>query len=92
MSTLYDGITGDDMLFLVLPITITSLVPKELTHEQMDAWVDGRRWEVHLPLRPEGFPYQGAEQHMRTTLPTNTGSYPKPCFKRAKQELQGYNT
>lgn len=99
MSTLYDGIIGDDnygpVNCRVLPITITSLMPRELTHEQMDAWMHG--WEalgVHLPLRPEGFPYQGAEQHMRTTLPTNTdtqcehtGSYPKPCFKRVKQEL-----
>lgn len=60
-----------------------------------DGWIDGRHQEIHLPLRPEGFPNQEAERHMRTTLPTNKhwysvwlhGSTPRTMLQRAKQEL-----
>lgn len=52
-------------------ITIT-LVPRQQTEERMDGWMDGRFWEIHLPLRPKGFPNQEAERHMRTKLPTST--------------------
>lgn len=38
----------------------------------MCRWMGGRQREIHLPLRPKGFPDHEAEQQMRTKLPKNT--------------------
>lgn len=74
MRTRYDAVIGDINYRRVNDnATITIITHALGTNTLTDGLMDGRHWEIHLPLRPEGFPYKEAEQHMRTMLPTDTG-------------------
>lgn len=53
MSALNDGI---------IVITVIVPLPREWAHEWVGGW--GRR-EIHLPLKPKGFPNEEQERHMR---------------------------
>lgn len=65
-------------------ISMTRAMPRK---QHTDRRMDGL-W-IHLPLRPEAFPYhQEAEQQMRTKLPTNTADKSVWRHRLKQQELE----